>query len=84
MKEERRSKGLSREMLAELANISFDTVKRYENGTIGMRLDVAYDIACALDIPLQDLLPQRERDLSQVAKAAKSVYLYLEKLNNEQ
>ena len=54
--------GLSQEALAEKAGCSVDTVKRYEKGTAGMRLDTAWYFALALGIPFESFLPERENN----------------------
>lgn len=49
---------MTQEQLAERAGVSVDTVKRYESGKYdGIRLDMAWYMADALDTPLQALLP---------------------------
>jgi len=73
MKEERNKQGLNQEDLADLAHVSMDTVKRYESGSKGMRLDVAYDIACALNVPLQSMLPQSKNDVERILHDLESV-----------
>lgn len=67
IREERMRQGLSREDLAERANTSIDTIKRFESGK-GTRLDIAFHIAEALHIPLQSLLPKKEPTLEQVLR----------------
>lgn len=67
IKDERCRQGLSREQLAEKANTSIDTIKRFENGE-GTRLDMAFNIADALQVPLQSLLPQQEHTLEQILR----------------
>ena len=58
MKQKRLEKGMTQEQLAEKAGVSTDTVKRYESGKYdGIRLDMAWYMANALDTPLQALLP---------------------------
>ena len=77
MKEERKKQGLNQEDLADLANVSMDTVKRYESGSKGMRLDVAYDIACVLNVPLQSMLPQGKNDVERTLQDLESVLPYI-------
>ena len=84
MKEERKKQGLNQEDLADLANVSMDTVKRYESGSKGMRLDVAYDIACALNVPLQSMLPQSRSDVEQTLHDLESaIPSILERVKNK-
>ena len=59
VKEERKKNSVTQEELAEYTGVSVDTVKRIENGK-GVKLDVAYNIAAALRVPLESLLPQQE------------------------
>lgn len=66
MKEERIKKGLTQQELADLANVSLKTVKRYESGAKAMQLEVAYNIANALDISLQRLLPANNQNAVEV------------------
>ena len=73
MKEERKKQGLKQEDLSDLAKVSMDTIKRYESGSKGMRLDVAYDIACALNVPLQSMLPQSKNDVERILHDLESV-----------
>ena len=67
MKEERNKQGLNQEDLADLAHVSMDTVKRYESGS------KAYDIACALNVPLQSMLPQSKNDVERILHDLESV-----------
>ena len=84
MKEERKKQGLKQEDLADLAKISTDTVKRYEGGSKGMRLDMAYDIACALNVPLQSMLPQSRYDVERTLHDLESALPYiLEMVKNQ-
>ena len=49
-----------------------------------MRLDVAYDIACALNVPLQSMLPQNRNDVERTLHDLKSVLPYiLEMVKNQ-
>jgi len=77
MKEERKKQGLNREDHADLPNVSVDTIKRYESGSKGMRLDVAYDIACALNVPLQSMLPQNRNNVERALQDLESVLPYI-------
>ena len=84
MKEERKKQGLKQEDLADLANVSMDTIKRYESSSKGMRLDVAYDIACALNVPLQSMLPQSRSDVERTLHDLESALPYiLEMVKNQ-
>ncbi len=59
VKEERKRLGFSREKLADYAGVSVDLIKRVEQGK-GAKLTDAYNIASALSLPLQALLPPQE------------------------
>ena len=59
LRNERKKQRLSQEHLAEMAGCSVDTVKRYEAGCAGIRLDTAWYLAEALQIPFELLLPTR-------------------------
>ena len=59
VKEERKKNSITQNQLAEYAGISVDTVKRIENGK-GVKLDVAYNIAAALGVPFESLLPPQK------------------------
>ena len=74
IRSERIRQGLSREELAELAHTSVDTIKRFENGE-GVRLDMALEIASALNVPFQVLLPREERTLEQVLREISALVL---------
>ena len=63
-----------KEELAELAHTSVDTIKRFENGE-GVRLDMALEIASALNVPFQVLLPREERTLEQVLREISALVL---------
>lgn len=67
VRNERKSQGLSRDELAELANVSADTIKRYETGkTKSGSIDVAFNIAVALNISIADLFPETvNKDMSE-------------------
>ena len=77
MKEERIKKGLTQQELADLANVSLKTVKRYESGAKAMQLEVAYNIANALDISLQQLLPYSKRNTVEVFDEVFAMLSYL-------
>lgn len=77
MKEERNRQGLSQQALAERAQLSLKTIKRYESGSKAMQLDVAYDIANALNIPFQYLLPFKERNVEQTLDEMEVIFSYL-------
>ena len=74
IRSERIRHGLSREELAELAHTSVDTIKRFENGE-GVRLDMALEIASALNVPFQVLLPREECTLEQVLREISALVL---------
>ena len=59
VKEERKKKGVTQEQLAEQIEVSVDTIKRVENGK-GVKLDVAFNIAAALRVPFESLLPPQK------------------------
>lgn len=83
IREERIRQNLSREELAERANTSVDTIKRFENGK-GIRLDMAFHIAEALHVSLQALLPKREPTLEQVLREILPLVLTALKLLTKQ
>lgn len=64
LRNERYKNGISQEELAEMAGCSVDTVKRYERGCTGMKLDIAWHLAAALNIPLGSLLPKHVPETS--------------------
>ena len=59
LRNERYKQGISQEELAEMAGCSVDTVKRYEKGIAGMKLEMAWYLAEALRVPFESLLPER-------------------------
>ena len=87
VKEERRKNCITQEQLAESIGVSIDTIKRIENGK-GAKLDVAYNIAAALRVPLESLLPQQKylsndsltQGIHNIKQISESL---LEKLNKE-
>ena len=86
VKEERKKNSITQEELAEYTGVSVDTVKRIENGK-GAKLDVAYNIAAALRVPLESLLPQQELlsedEIVRRINAAKQTLELLEKLHKK-
>ena len=73
LKEERIKKGLTQQELSDLANVSLDTIKRYESGkSKGLRLEVAYEIARVLNVSLDSLLPPYGTDLEQELQRAET------------
>ena len=83
VKEERKKKGVTQEKLAEQIEVSVDTIKRVENGK-GVKLDVAFNIAAALGVPFELLLPTQKylSDDEVVGKiqTAKEIISFLENL----
>ena len=67
---ERKRQGLSREKLAECAELSIDVIKRIENG-MGAKLEDAFHIAEAFHVPLQALLPMQDEDRTSRIRAAR-------------
>lgn len=59
VKEERKRRNMTQEQLAEYVNVSDDTIKRIEKGQ-SVKLDVAFNIALILRIPIQLLLPVQD------------------------
>ena len=87
VKEERKKNNMTQEQLAEYTGVSIDTIKRIENGQ-GVKLDVAYNVAEALEVSLESLLPQQKclsKDdlIQQIQAAQQTLQLLLEKLNKE-
>jgi len=64
VKEERQKNGMTQEELAEYVCVSDDTIKRIENGK-SVKLDIAYNIAEALHVPLGSLLPRQDLSSSE-------------------
>ena len=83
IREERSRQRLSQEELAEIANTSVDTIKRFESGR-GTRLDIAIHIAEALNTPLQSLLPKKEPTLEEVLQEILMLVLAAIKLLKKQ
>lgn len=52
----RTDKGWNQKDLAKAANISPDSVARYECGMTGMSLEAAYQLTAALGCPLEQLV----------------------------
>lgn len=52
---ERMRKRLSQEKLAELIDVSKDTIRNIENGRQNPSAFIVFDIANALEIPIEDL-----------------------------
>ncbi len=74
MKKKRLAQGLTQEQLAEKLGASVDTIKRYESGEHeAIRLDMACYIADALGVPLQALLPPKERPPEQLLCEAEAL-----------
>lgn len=75
---ERKRQGLSREKLAEYAELSIDVIKRIENG-MGAKLEDAFHISEALHVSIGALLPLQEEDRSARIKSARLLLDELEK-----
>ena len=75
--EERKRQRISRDTLAQYADVSADVIKRVENG-MGAKLEDAYRIATALHVPLYALLPRQEEDRAARIHAAKMLLDELE------
>ena len=80
VKEERKKNNITQAQLAEYTGVSTDTIKRVENGQ-GVKLDVAYNIAVALGVPLESLLPQQ--DCMSNDDLIKKIQELLERLNQK-
>lgn len=59
VKEERKRRDITQEQLAEYVGVSDDTIKRIEKGQ-SVKLDVAFNLALILRIPIQLLLPAQD------------------------
>lgn len=81
VKEERKRQNVTQEQLAEYAGVSDDTIKRIEKGE-GVKLDVAFNIALALHIPIQLLLPVQNKAVDDVILRLQESIQLLEKLKN--
>ena len=57
----RESKGMSQEQLAELVGVSKNSIHRYENGTVEMKMIMMFRIAFVLEVSSYDLTPSRYR-----------------------
>ena len=57
IREERKKKNMTQERLAEILDVSVITISRIENGSSPLHFEDAVGIANALDIPLDDLIP---------------------------
>ena len=57
----RESKGMSQEQLAELVGVSKNSIHRYENGTVEMKMIMMFRIAFVLEVSPYDLTPSRYR-----------------------
>ena len=80
VKKERKNQNISQERLAELAGITVDIVKRVEAG-LGAKLEVAYDIAEALNVPLASLLPTQARTRDSIIRKCISLLEEIEQNN---
>ena len=64
MREERIKNHLTQQELADLVQVSLDTIKRYETGeTKYLRLDFVCDVASVLHVPLQAFLPPQSDNI---------------------
>lgn len=59
IKEERKKRNITQEQIAEYVGVSDDTVKRIESGCCA-KLDVAFNIAECLCVPISSLLPPQD------------------------
>lgn len=76
---------MTQDELAEKAALSVDTIKRYESGHhCGVHLLFVYDIANALGISIQALLPPQDCSIQDSLLAADAhLHAALEKCNIE-
>ncbi|MEZ8990221.1 helix-turn-helix domain-containing protein [Vibrio breoganii] len=57
LRQVRKGKGISQDNLALLAEIDRSYIGRIERGEVNITLDKAYQLACALECDLVELLP---------------------------
>lgn len=60
LRKTRRAADVTQDELAELSGVSKDSIVRYEDGSTTPGLDKAHDLAAALDVTLDDLLPIKD------------------------
>jgi transcriptional regulator with XRE-family HTH domain len=58
----RKERRLSQGALGERIGVTFQQVQKYEKGTNRVSASTLYDIARALQVPYEDLLPRQEDD----------------------
>ena len=64
----RKLKGITQETLADVSGLNIRTIQRIESGEVDPRLFTLKSIAEALEVPLEDLLPEpTQRELNQIA-----------------
>ena len=57
----RESRGMSQEQLAELVGVSKNSIHRYENGNVEMKMIIMFKIAFALEVSPYELAPAHYR-----------------------
>ncbi|MBQ5439545.1 MAG: helix-turn-helix domain-containing protein, partial [Clostridia bacterium] len=57
----RESSGMSQEQLAELVGVSKNSIHRYENGNVEMKMIIMFKIAFALEVSPYELAPAHYR-----------------------
>lgn len=57
--EKRAKKGLTQRQLAEICKITYQSLQRYENGTVVPSVTIAITIAKALETTVEDLFPSK-------------------------
>ena len=78
----RNKKGLTQERLAQLANLKRTSVTNIEKGRQSISLPALYDLACALDMEVHDLLPTM-RQLQDLASSEARIPKSTEKAKAE-
>ena len=59
IRQSRKSVGISQEKLAELIGINNNTIHRAEGGRYAISIDTFFSIADALNIPIEEICPER-------------------------
>lgn len=69
--EKRKSLGMTQQQLADKISVSFQSISKYENGSVYPSIEVLYDLAMCLKVTVDEILTgvEREQDSLSYSKA---------------
>ena len=58
--DKRKRKGLTQQQVADELNVSYQAVSKWENGTTYPSIDILYELACLLDVTIDEIVKARD------------------------